>query len=202
MIRWVVTGPAGAGKSTLSAALAELGAKVIDGDALGHEILARPPVAASIAEAFGPGVVVDGVVDRSALGTIVFSDPAELSRLDALTHPALSALAGERLDALARGGCALAVFEAAVYFRLPTPPAADLVIVVDAAGEQRMARMVASGLSPAAASARLAGQSHLASLWARADLTVHNDGTPNALVATAARLWRERGPDHPSKEKR
>ena len=80
MIRWVVTGPTGAGKSHLTSRLAGRGAAVVDGDVLGHEILARPRVAAAIAEVFGPGYVVRGAVDRPALGRLVCFLPRQILR--------------------------------------------------------------------------------------------------------------------------
>jgi len=197
MIRWVVTGPAGAGKTTFTAALAAEGATVLDGDALGHEILARPAIVAAVAAEFGPGTVRDGAVDRPALGRIVFGDAEALRRLNEMTHGDLTELMGERLDGLAAAGCALAVLEAAVYFLLPTPPAADLVVAVVAVASVRRSRLEAKGLEPAAASARLAAQEHMADLWRGADLVVTNDGAPTDLAAAARRLWRQRGPAHP-----
>ncbi len=196
MMRWVVTGPVGAGKSLFTGELAGLGAGVVDGDALGHEILTRPEIIAAVAREFGTKYVLDGVVDRGFLGRLVFSEPDRLAALDALTHGPLSQLAAERLEALERrGGPPLAVLDAAVYFRLPSPPRADLVIVVDAPPEIRAARLAQrTGLAPSAAEARVAAQSHLVRDWCRADVTVDNSGEPSELTAEARRLWRERGP--------
>lgn len=195
MIRWVVTGPAGAGKSAFAAELAGLGATVLDGDLLGHEILARPDVAAAVAGAFGSETVTGGTVDRALLGPIVFGDPAALQRLNDLTHPGLAELMSARLDDLAATGCGLAVLEAAVYFLLPTPPPADLVVAVVAAATIRRARLEAKGLASGTAADRVGAQESMAPLWRRADLVVNNDGAPEELAAAARGLWRERGPD-------
>ncbi len=197
MIRWVVTGPAGAGKTTFTTALAAEGATVLDGDALGHEILARPAIVAAVAAEFGPGTVRGGAVDRPALGRVVFGDAEALRRLNEMTHGDLTTLMGERLDRLAAAGCALAVLEAAVYFLLPTPPVADLVVAVVAAAAVRQARLEAKGLEPAAAAACLAAQEHMADLWHGADLIVTNEGAPADLAAAARRLWRQRGTARP-----
>ena len=196
MIRWTVTGPIGAGKSAVTGLLRDRGAAVVDGDALGHEVLARPEVRDAVAGAFGPEVVADGAVDRQALGRRVFADAAALDRLNGLTHPPLQRLMAARLDALERpGGPALAVLEAAVYFLLPSPPRVDLVVVVDAPAAVRARRLAAArGLDRAAAEARIAAQASWEPLWARADRTIVNAGTPADLARAVDALWREEGP--------
>ncbi len=196
MRRWAVTGPIGAGKSSVSALLAARGAAVVDGDALGHEILDRPDVRAAVAAAFGDDVVTAGRIDRGRLGPRVFADPAALDRLNALTHPPLARLMAERLDALAAAGThALAVLEAAVYFLLPSPPRVDLVVAVDAPAPLRVRRLAAArGLDAEAAADRVAAQAGWDALWARADHTIVNDGSPADLELAVDALWRAHGP--------
>ena len=196
MIRWVVTGPAGAGKSRFTAVLTARGAGVVDGDRLGHEILARPEMAAAVAARFGLEIVRDGVVDRHRLGELVFADAGALARLNALTHGPLATLMEERLAALDRpGGPPLAVLDAAVYFLLPSPPRSDLVILVEAPVAARTERLVRrTGLARDLVAARLAAQDSMATGWRHADLTVTNDGTPADLERIAQRIWSEYGP--------
>ncbi len=191
MIRWVVTGPAGAGKSALCGLFADRGAAILDGDRLGHEILAREDVVANIITAFGSGVVCDGSVDRAALGSLVFSDPAAFGRLNGITHGPLAALTGQRLDELEKEGLhRLAVLEAAVYFLLPPVPGIDLVITVTASAATRLARMTESGfLEPGEALSRIGAQRSMEDAWARADVVVGNDGPVSALEKIAEDLW-------------
>src|SRR5438132_8529986 len=84
-----LTGNIACGKSTVASILRELGAEVIDADRVARQIMAPPgAVFDSIVREFGPDVVApDGSIDRRALGTIVFSDPVALRRLDRLVHP-------------------------------------------------------------------------------------------------------------------
>lgn len=195
MKRWAVTGPTGAGKSAVTALLAARGAVVLDGDALGHVVLRRPEVVAAVAERFGPACVAAGVVDRGALGNLVFADAGALAALDAITHGPLCVLMEQELAALAVAGPALAVLEAAVYFRLPAPPVMDLVVAVLADPTTRARRLATrTGLTPAAALARVRALSHLDPDWNRADLTIHNDGEPEALAAAVDRLWTTQRP--------
>lgn len=178
MKRWIVTGPTGAGKSALTALLAERGARVLDGDALGHEVLGTEPVVRAIEAAFGARALVDGSVDRVALGRLVFHDQAALRELNRITHPPLSRLMTRRMDELAADGSAtLAVLEAAVYFLLPSPPAADLVITVTAPAAIRRQRLIESGVRPQDADARIERQADLAAAFAGADVIIENTGT-------------------------
>ena len=195
MKRWAVTGPTGAGKSAVTALLAARGAVVLDGDRLGHVVLERPEVVAAVAGRFGTVCVVDGRVDRAALGRRVFADAGELAALDAITQGPLCALMESELAKLAEGGPSLAVLEAAVYFRLPAAPRMDLVVAVLADPRTRATRLAArTGLTAAAALLRVNALSHLDSDWARADLVIHNDGGPEQLAAAVDRLWAAQTP--------
>ena len=82
-----LTGSIGMGKSTAAAMFRRLGVPVYDADATVHGLFAVGGEAvAAIADAF-PGVVENGVVDRSLLGARVFADAAALARLEAIVHP-------------------------------------------------------------------------------------------------------------------
>ncbi len=192
MTVWALTGPIGAGKSAVSGILARQGAAIVDGDRLGHELLSRPDIQRGIAAGIGPEYVAGGVVDRRKLGARVFADPAALNELNRLTHGPLGTLAAQRLAALAAAGeHELAVFEAAVYFLLPSPPPVDLVVTVTAPRPLRIQRLVdraAGGLSPAQAGARIAAQDDLVALWSRADQIIENDGTLDELETRVLRL--------------
>jgi len=195
MMRWVVTGPIGAGKSLFTSELARLGAGVVDGDQLGHEILERPEIIEAVAREFGTKYVLDGSVNRAALGRLVFGDPDQLAALDALTHAPLAALMEERLASLAADpSTSLAVLEAAVYFLLPSPPAADLVILVEAPPEVRRERLRRVGLTARQADARLTAQEGMLEPMRRARVRYENVGTPDDVFAFIDHLWNEYGP--------
>ncbi len=190
MRRWVVTGPAGAGKSTFCACLERGGAAVLDGDRLGHEILGRDDIVSSLAKEFGSGVLENGAVDRGALGRIVFANPDALVILNRITHGPLSTLAAARFDVIENEGShGLAVLEAAVYFLLPPVLGVELVITVTASDDTRLTRLREwSGLDLDQARSRIEAQRPLEAGWASADIVVVNEGSVKSLEGEAGAI--------------
>jgi dephospho-CoA kinase len=97
-----VTGPIACGKSSVMAALADHGAVTIDADLVYRDLI-KPaqPLTRTLAGRFGAGILTeDGEINRRALGTIVFSDPAALADLDRLTHPAIVAEIERRIETI------------------------------------------------------------------------------------------------------
>jgi|SRR6266852_6076325 len=185
-----LTGGIGAGKSTVASHLAELGAKVIDADRIGHQAY-RPGSEgfARVVEAFGPGVVgADGAIDRRALGALVFADPAARARLDALVHPLIAAeVAAARAEGFARP----LVVEAAILLEAGWSPLVDRVWVVSTRRENAIARvMAARGMTRAEVERRLDAQMSDAERRRHADLVLENDGSPAALRAAVEAAWR------------
>ena len=102
-----LTGNIASGKTTVGLMLLELGASTyVDADQAVHELyLPGQPLVARLAEQFGRGIVnAEGGVDRARLGELVFGDPEQLERLEALVHPAVQAALVERLRALGPEG--------------------------------------------------------------------------------------------------
>lgn len=191
MRTWVVTGPIGSGKSTVSSLLQERGAAVIDGDKIGHEVLRDPAIIAQVAADFGDDCVVKGQVDRSVLGAKVFDDQAAMDRLNALTHPAIVARIQESRRELARNGRhELAVLEAAVYFLWPPQEGIDKVISVLADPVVREERLVKGRrMRPETARRIIKIQDTLEPFWVQADVIVHNDGDLDELEEAVEDLF-------------
>lgn len=79
-----------------------LGFKVVSADSVGHEVLKNPEIIGKIGETFGAGVIKNGEIDRKILGKIVFSDKAELARLNEITHPAILKKTFEIIDEISK----------------------------------------------------------------------------------------------------
>ncbi len=163
-LRLGLTGPIGCGKSTVLAWLAARGALVIDADQVARAVTSPgSPVTAEVAAAFGPAVIAaDGSLDRAALGTIVFGDPGQLRRLEAITHPAVREQILAALRAAEDGPQAVVVIEAIRLVEAGYPALLDEVWLVTCEPAEQRRRLVARGVSDADASARITAQAGLA----------------------------------------
>ena len=120
-----LTGGIGSGKSTVARRLASLGAHVADADAFAHEVVAPGTRGLdAVVERFGRGVLTpDGSLDRTALGSIVFADPAARRDLEAITgQVVLTANQVSVHEALALAGGVPAVPGLGTLFATPHPP--------------------------------------------------------------------------------
>src|ERR1039457_6680042 len=120
MLRVGLTGGLGSGKSTVAAYLRELGAEVIEADALGRQMMEPgQAVYATIVRAFGPEVVLpDGHLDRGKLAEMVFNG-GRLQELNGIVHPAVIAAQQRWMDQVfARDPAAVAVVESALIFEV------------------------------------------------------------------------------------
>jgi len=192
MITVAVTGGIGSGKSTVSAALAERGAVVIDSDLLAREVVAPgTPGLAAIADAFGPHLIgANGGLDRAALAAVVFSDAAARRTLEAITHPLVRSRFGE-LRAAARPD-AVIVNDIPISTTLSVAAGFQLVIGVQAGADVRVQRLILRGLSEADARARMAAQLSDDERAALCDVLLSNDKGRDELVTRVDNLWFER----------
>jgi dephospho-CoA kinase len=118
-----IVGGVASGKSLVSEQLQSLGAAVLDADKVGHAVLREPKVEAAVRARWGSGVFDEsGRINRRAVARIVFAPrpdgPPELSFLEQLTHPRITARLKAELEELrARGNVPAVVLDAALLFR-------------------------------------------------------------------------------------
>lgn len=187
-----VTGNIACGKSTVLRALGRLGAETIDADIVYHELIAAGrPLNQALVDAFGPTVrSADGAIDRRALGKIVFSDPAALSNLDRLTHPAVRAAV---LDRIAASRAAVVAVDAVKLVESGFAEFCDDVWVVICKPEQQRERLMRrNGLSAEEAARRISAQPALEPKLARANAVIDNSGDEAETVTQVEQRWRQR----------
>ena len=187
-LRVGLTGGIASGKSTVEALFTALGVPVIDTDQLAREVVQPDSaVLAAIVQRFGPEVLgPGGELDRRALRQIVFNDPGARRDLEALTHPAILALAEKRTGA-AKGPYVIIAVPLLAEKGLDT--CYDRVLVVDCDPALQLRRlMVRDAATAAEAAAVLAAQVSRAARLALADDVIRNDGDLRSLAAQVATL--------------
>ena len=132
MIVLGLTGSIGMGKSTASAMLRRLGCPVHDADACVHKLLGQGGKAVPEIDAAFSGVVVNGAVDRAALGAKVFGDAEALRRLEGILHPLVAADRDHFLKGHAIRGTPVAVLDVPLLFETDGDSRCDFTIVVTA----------------------------------------------------------------------
>ncbi|MGB8031097.1 MAG: dephospho-CoA kinase [Terracidiphilus sp.] len=214
MLRVGLTGGLGSGKSTVAAMLRELGAQVIESDALGRELMEPGhEVYDRIVTRFGPEVVnPDGHLNRARLADLAFRH-GRLQELNAIVHPPV--IDAQRLwmdEIFARDPSAIAVLESALIFEVARDARArgekegvladwhcriDRIIVVTAPDDLKIARYTVR-VAPDArnrtaieadARIRLSHQVSDAEKAAQADYVLDNSGDITALRAQVEALW-------------
>ena len=169
--------------------LAEHGAYVVDADAIAREVVAPRTVGlAELAAQFGPDILDgDGSLDRAALAGIVFADPSQRAKLDAITHPLIAALTQERYRQAGPGQ--IIVHDVPLLAELGLASHYDHVVVVDCPDDVRVTRLVERGLTETDARARIGAQATREGRLAIADSVLDNSTTQQSLVQQVDDLW-------------
>ena len=192
-----VTGGVGSGKSTVAKILQQRGARVLDADAVVHDLYRGGPLAQAIEKAFGAEVLTpDGAVHRKKLAEIVFQDPSRRRELEALVHPHVRARVESEIEKLRQAGFpGLVVVDAALLVETTHPYPLDALAVVSAPDSLRLMRLEERGMSRAEASRRMAAQASNEEKERRADFVLSNDGTIADLEARVDEMLRALGRD-------
>lgn len=186
-----LTGGIGSGKSTVSAALAERGAIIVDADAIVRELQAPGgAVLDAMVDRFGPEILrSDGSLDRQKVADRVFSVPAELEALNGIVHPAVGAEIRRRLDAQ-RDTDRVVVLDVPLLVE-KKGYAPDATVVVDVDPETAIERLVQGrGFSEHDARARIARQASRQERLAVADFVITNDASMQDLALQIDECWR------------
>jgi len=184
-----LTGPIGAGKSTVAAMLRELGAKVLDADAIVRDEQSRGTVGYSaIIQTFGTKILADDKeIDRRKLADEVFADPAKLQKLERIMHPRVVARILEARKMLKDGD--VLVVEAIKLLESGLRNVCDEIWVVFTPREESLRRLEARGLSRAEAEMRLRSQRSEEEFRSAADVVIENDADRDRTKALVRDAW-------------
>ena len=173
-----ITGGTGCGKTTALRTLEELGALIIDCDAVYHRLLIENKgMLAEIDSAF-PGVVTGGVLDRKALGAVVFSDTEALARLNGITHSYVGREIDRLLESWALSGGRLAAIDAIELFGGNLARRCKATFAVLADRDKRIERIMArDGITREYAALRVDAQKPDSYFEEKCDYILKNNST-------------------------
>lgn len=175
-----LTGGIACGKSTISLTLRELGAAIIDGDALSRELTAPGGAALpAIRSRFGNDVFhPDGTLDRRALGSIVFGSDEARETLDGIMQPLLLKMIRQRIDDARETGYAVCVLDMPLLYEKGLDALCDRVWCAWLPVRTQLARLMErDGFTRTEAMNRISSQLATDEKAARADVVIDTSGT-------------------------
>lgn len=171
-----LTGQTGAGKSYICKFAAEMGFEIIDCDMVSREVTAKgQPVLWDIAKVFGENVIIDGELDRRAVGNIVFNDKEKLKILESILFPVIIAAVEEKIRLSVQNGKKRFIIDAPTLYEAGVDKICSCVAAVTAPKELRLKRITArDGITEEQALARINSQPD-DDFYSKADYIIVND---------------------------
>jgi dephospho-CoA kinase len=186
-----LTGGIGAGKSTVADLLAERGAVIVDADEVARAVVdPGQPALEKLVERFGSGILdADGRLDRPVLAKLAFVDDQSRRDLEGITHPAINEEFGRRVAEAPSD--AIVVLDVPLLTESPQARARgyQIVIVVEAPRDVRLARLEGRGVDRADAEARMSAQAGDEDRRKIATHVVDNSGDRASLERQIDELW-------------
>ena len=178
-----LTGSIASGKSTVSAMLKQKGFPIVDADEIAR-LVVEPgtDVIKEIGETFGQEVLnQDGSLNREKLGELIFSNPSEREKLNAIIHPAIRTEMHRQKDEWLSSGAQIVIMDIPLLFESKLQHFVDKIIVVSVTPEiQKQRLMSRNNLSEIEASNRIQSQLPMEVKEQGADAVIHNNGTVEA----------------------
>jgi dephospho-CoA kinase len=190
VIKVALTGGIGSGKSAAGDFFEELGAVVVDADQLSRDVIERGTDGFDeLVATFGDEILTNGILDRSKLGQIVFSDPKARKTLEEIIHPRVAEAFAEIVEESPAD--AVIVYQIPILVETKGQDRFDYIITVEATLENRTARLKNRGLKGYEIEARLKAQASDAERAAIADAVFNNDGDLDQLLRQVENIYED-----------
>lgn len=187
-----LTGGIACGKTTVANMFKELGASIIDADAISHELTAPGGEALpGIREAFGRLVFFpDGTLNREVLAALVFSNEAERETLNKVTHPLILNRLRENIEICRKMGALIVVLDVPLLFEVGAQELADITVCTTSPLEVQIERMrTRSGLGREQAMKRIESQMPLSEKEALSDVVLDTNKPTDELQKEVLKLY-------------
>jgi len=160
----------------------------VDADQLAREVVEPgTPALEELVSHFGPTIVRDGQLDRAALASIVFADPAALATVEAITHPRIRARFDQIISALPAGS--IVIHEVPLLAEKSLGDQYHVVLGVEVEPQTRRHRLRERGMSEQEIDRRMAAQVSDAERARHCDLLVDNNGDLGRLEEQVTSAW-------------
>jgi dephospho-CoA kinase len=183
-----LTGGIGSGKSLAAQFFAELGALVIDADQLARDAIERGSEGFDeLIATFGDSILSNGLVDRRALGELVFRDIDAKKKLEAIIHPIVRREFEEAVQSLEQDQ--ILIYEIPLLFETKAMERFDYIVTVEADMQLRKDRLLKKGLRNSEIESRIAAQASREERESIADQVFENNGSEDELLRSVENLW-------------
>lgn len=184
VVRIVITGNIGSGKSQFCQYLEELGESIVYADEIAREVFQEQ--SAIWIERWGRGILANDIVDRKKVAEIVFKDSDELDFLNANTHPKTIA----RFEQISQNTSSdYVLFEVPLVFEAKITHLFDYIVLVTADRDVVLKRLALRNPDELEnMKLRLDAQMADAIKIDKSNLVIFNNGTKEALKKEAQRF--------------
>ena len=183
-----LTGGIGSGKSLAAQFFAELGALVIDADQLARDAIERGSEGFDeLIATFGDSILHNGLVDRRALGELVFRDAEAKEKLEGIIHPIVRREFEEAVQSLEQDQ--ILIYEIPLLFETKAMERFDYIVTVEADMQLRKERLLKKGLRNSEVESRIAAQASREERVSIADQVFENNGSEDELLRSVENLW-------------
>ena len=190
MLKVALTGGIGSGKSAAGDFFEDLGAVVVDADQLARDVIERGTEGFDeLVVTFGDNILSNGILDRTKLGQIVFSDAQARKKLEEIIHPRVQAAFNEIVETSPQG--AVIVYQIPILVETAGKDRFDYVITVEATLENRIARLKERGMKGYEIEARMKIQATDAERAEIADAVFNNDGDSDQLLRQVENIYED-----------
>ena len=189
-----LTGGVATGKSTVARFFSDRGIIVIDADAISREaVLPGTPALQQIVENFGSGILFpDGILDRKALGAVVFANAEKRRLLESILHPAIKQLAEKKIRQAEQEGSRVVVYMAPLLIEAGASERVDEIWVVSTTEAVQLERLMARDkVSREEARRIIESQMPLAEKERFGRVVIDNSGTPEQTLSLLEEIMKK-----------